>query len=1062
MRVHSLTATAFGPFAGTVRVDLDDLSRDGLFLLCGPTGSGKTSLLDAIAFALYGRVPGARGQEKRLRSDHAVDSVRTEIVCVLTLRGERIRITRRPEQLRPKARGGGSTKDQALLHVQRQVSGAWEPVSTRLDEGGEYLRNQIGLTPEQFWQVVLLPQGEFAEFLRAEPDQRAKVLETLFDTRRFTDVEDWLAEHARAARAALAVAQDCVDRLLHRVEQATRGLNAPQPEGEIPSMPATEEPAHVRRYVAGQLARADVHLSVASAEDAATRAALAAAETACDQARRAVRSVDRLLAACRQRDFLDDRAESLAGHRTRIAAAARAEPLRPLVEADSAACELVSRAAADLTKAYADLAGLDSGELRPIRLQPGDEQGSGQPELVSVSKSETAAAGLRRWSRVLRDEVARLADLEAASVVVETDERRLVGLVEAQDRRQASLDELNDISRHVPVALADLESRRDAARASAAEVKHPSTALTAAQARLEAGTQARELTSLVAAARAQQVHDERAALAAKAHWLSLREARLAGIAAELAGQLADGQDCPVCGSFEHPAPAAPATRIVTASDERAAAEGYERMEEARDQAAAHAIELQGALDVCASVTSGATLTALRKDLAAALSADLAARSAAEQLPSLIAEHAALLTGRSELAEQTATLTAAQSADRAAASELSSQVRSGRLRLDKARGQDESLLVRRERLATLAEGAEAVELAWSAHGRAGALASSTRTRLEEQLQRSDFSGTTDAIAALLDQKTRDELTAAIRNHEDSQTGISAELLAASAELQAALSEFAAGPYEREFGPAEVRTQEVSDLSSGMRAIRTALDAEHRGAAQVRDRAVGAISRARAIRGQLGELHVLLNQALVESEPLREASTQASALAALAAGGGANLKKMRLRSYILAARLEQVASAATARLRQMSSGRFGFVHSDDLRGGNRRSGLSVDILDSHTGTQRPTKTLSGGESFMAALALALGLADVVTAESGGITLDTLFVDEGFGGLDPDALDAVMTVLDELRQSGRVVGIVSHVEELRTRVPMQLHIQTSSHGSTLDQSEALGQLGMSLQAG
>jgi len=168
-------------------------------------------------------------------------------------------------------------------------------------------------------------------------------------------------------------------------------------------------------------------------------------------------------------------------------------------------------------------------------------------------------------------------------------------------------------------------------------------------------------------------------------------------------------------------------------------------------------------------------------------------------------------------------------------------------------------------------------------------------------------------------------------------------------------------------------------------------------------------------------------------------------------------MRLRSYVLAARLEQVALAATARLRQMSSGRFGFVHSDDLRGGNRRSGLSVDILDSHTGTQRPTKTLSGGESFMAALALALGLADVVTAESGGITLDTLFVDEGFGGLDPASLDAVMTVLDELRQSGRVVGIVSHVEELRTRVPMQLHIQTSSHGSTLDQSETAGTLAM-----
>jgi len=227
-------------------------------------------------------------------------------------------------------------------------------------------------------------------------------------------------------------------------------------------------------------------------------------------------------------------------------------------------------------------------------------------------------------------------------------------------------------------------------------------------------------------------------------------------------------------------------------------------------------------------------------------------------------------------------------------------------------------------------------------------------------------------------------------------------------------------------------------------------------------VADLGRARAIRDQLGELQVLLDQACAECAPLLEASLDATALASLAAGGGANLKKMRLRSYVLAARLEQVAAAATSRLRQMSSGRYGFVHSDDLRGGNRRSGLSVDILDSHTGTQRPTKTLSGGESYMASLALALGLADVVTAESGGIELDTLFVDEGFGSLDPDSLDAVMTVLDELRQGGRVVGIVSHVEELRTRIPMQLQIQTSSNGSTMDQSELPGDLGVGLLAG
>ncbi len=296
MRVHSLAVTAFGPFADTVRVDLDELSRDGLFLLCGPTGAGKTSLLDAIAFALYGRVPGARGQEKRLRSDHAMPAVRTEVVCELTLRGQRVRITRRPEQTRPKARGGGTTKDQALLHIQREVDRAWEPVSIRLDEGGDYLRAQVGLSAEQFWQVVLLPQGEFAEFLRAEPDQRAKVLETLFDAGRFTAVEDWLAEHARTVRAALTQAQDTVDRLLHRVEQVARALPVTGSGAAIPARPATEDPDDVQAYLLGQLDRASAQFVAAQAQDEATRTRLVSAETGPNRARRAVRAVDRLLA----------------------------------------------------------------------------------------------------------------------------------------------------------------------------------------------------------------------------------------------------------------------------------------------------------------------------------------------------------------------------------------------------------------------------------------------------------------------------------------------------------------------------------------------------------------------------------------------------------------------------------------------------------------------------------------------------------------------------------------------------------------------------------------------
>jgi len=1074
MRVHSLTVTAFGPFADTVRVDLDELSRDGLFLLCGPTGAGKTSLLDAIAFALYGRVPGARGQEKRLRSDHAMPAIRTEVVCELTLRGERVRITRRPEQTRPKARGGGTTKDQALLHIQREVDRAWEPVSIRLDEGGDYLRAQVGLSAEQFWQVVLLPQGEFAEFLRAEPDQRAKVLETLFDAGRFTAVEDWLAEHARTLRAALTQAQDTVDRLLHRVEQVARALPVTGSRAAIPARPATEDPDDVRAYLLGQLDRASAQLVAAQAQDEATRTRLVSAETGPNRARRAVRAADRLLAVCSQRDFLEARSEHVADQRTRLAAALGAEPLRPFLDAVDTDRTRTAAAAANLADTYSDLTGLDVATQCPVRLQPAGAAATDQPELTSISGSGSAGPELRRWSRNLRDEVARLEGLEVEWAGVEAAESMLAKLAEQQARRGTSLADLQEISRRLPAALADVEARRDAARLAAAQMDHTAARLTAAQARVEAATRTKALGKLIGTAESVHIASQRTVLSAKARWLTLRQTRLAGIAAELAGQLCDGRNCPVCGSAEHPAPAQPADAAVTAKDEQAAADRHDSLEQVCLREAASVLELRREYDACCSVTSGASLAAVRAELSVAGTADAAARAAAQQLPDLIREYADLVAGREDVAAQLGVLAQAQVEDRTTTKEITARVGAGRRRLDKARGHDASLTARRERLTALAEAAEAVEQAASVSASAVATALHTREAVEDRLQRCGFHSAAAAAAALLDENTRNGLTRAIREHEDSQTRVSAELISATEEVDGALAELDDLPrYPRpagilagvpgEFAPSSAPvTGVVSDLGRQVAEVRTLLEREHEAAARTRDEAVAALSRARAVQSQLNELQVLLDQALAECAPVLDASVEADALAALAAGGGANVKKMRLRSYVLAARLEQVAAAATTRLRQMSSGRYGFVHSDDLRGGNRRSGLSVDILDSHTGTQRPTKTLSGGESFIASLALALGLADVVTAESGGIALDTLFVDEGFGSLDPDSLDAVMTVLDELRQGGRVVGIVSHVEELRTRVPMQLQIHTSSHGSTLDQSDVPGDLSARLLAG
>jgi exonuclease SbcC len=198
--------TAFGAFAGTEQVVFDDL--DGLFLLHGETGAGKTTLLDAIAFALYGRVPGERGTARRLRSDHAAPGTATEVELEATLGGRRLRITRRPEQQRQKKSGAGRTREQASVRLEEQAAdGGWAARSTRVGEADREIADLIGMSAEQFFQVVLLPQGQFAQFLHAKAQEKEALLQQLFDADRFSRVEDWLADRRRATDKEVAAAR---------------------------------------------------------------------------------------------------------------------------------------------------------------------------------------------------------------------------------------------------------------------------------------------------------------------------------------------------------------------------------------------------------------------------------------------------------------------------------------------------------------------------------------------------------------------------------------------------------------------------------------------------------------------------------------------------------------------------------------------------------------------------------------------------------------------------------------------------------------------------------------
>jgi exonuclease SbcC len=387
-----------------------------------------------------------------------------------------------------------------------------------------------------------------------------------------------------------------------------------------------------------------------------------------------------------------------------------------------------------------------------------------------------------------------------------------------------------------------------------------------------------------------------------------------------------------------------------------------------------------------------TLAAARRDLETLLAARYAST-------------VALASGREELVRRRAEL--------AAAEEALAQLRG---RLATAQGEDPDLPARIRRLTTEAERCEALVEAEGAELRARTAADAAREHAEVRVTQAGFPDLLTAADALLDPGRAASTRRRVTEHDQQWSVVTATL---------------AEP-------------ELADLAP--RPDLTAITESCRSATEVREESVAALAEARRRTAALDGLAADLTAVEVELDERRIAAEQVATLADLVNGRGQNTLKMRLQSFVLAARLEQVAEVASRRLLDMSGGRYTFLHSDVQGRHGARGGLGLDVLDEYTGARRPTKTLSGGESFMASLALALGLADVVTAESGGVQIDTLFVDEGFGTLDPRALDAVMTVLDELRRGGRTVGVISHVEELRTRIPSRLEVLTGRDGSRL----------------
>ncbi|WP_030292783.1 AAA family ATPase [Streptomyces sp. NRRL F-5681] len=998
MRLHRLSITAFGPFGATQEVDFDALSSAGLFLLHGPTGAGKTSVLDAVCFALYGAVPGARQSPgASLRSDHAPPGLPTEVQLELTVGGRRLEVTRSPSQPRPKKRGEGFTMEKAQSRLRGyDPERGWHALSTSHQEIGEELTQLIGMSRDQFCQVVLLPQGDFARFLRADAEARGRLLGRLFDTRRFAAVEERLAELRRGAEAKVTAADERVLALAQRTAQAAG------PAG-VEAAPVTARPGEPGLAEA-VLAWAAIARSTAREQLDTAHAALAAAEGRQQAARRALEA-ERELARLQQRyaetlrraEALEERRGEHDACQERLERARRADRVAPALELREEA-ERAYRAASD---------GLDRAR-----------------SLLSPELRDAGADRLAELERTFQQELYALdAAREAEERSAEIDGERL------RLNREARADD--ELISDADAWLADwdttrtaLKERVDASQEAATRAEQLAGLLAPARRRLDAAHRRDALAADVRQAEDRLTGAREQELDARKTWLDLRERRLRGIAAELASGLVAGEPCTVCGSAEHPAPASPGDGHVDRAAEERALAAQRSAEEARahaEQQLGRVRERHAAAETEARGDDGHTSLAvvelhsladrLADEHAEAHRLAAATNPAREALAAAEREHAERLERRQEAHGRMSARTAAREALDAEQARLQERIAA-------ARGASASVAEHADRLtrrvARLADATTAVH----AEQEAARRRKEADDRLSDAAFKAGFDTPEAAAATLLGAAGQREL----QHRVDAWQAEAAAVADRRAERDA--REAAERPAARPEAAESVH-------ETAERLLREAASARA------------------AARDRCAELDRLSEQAADEVRrlgPVRQEYERIARLAGLAAGTSAdNERKMRLESYVLAARLEQVAAAATARLRRMSSGRYTLVHSD-ARTGGRRAGLGLHVVDAWTGGERDTATLSGGETFFASLALALGLADVVTEEAGGVRLDTLFIDEGFGSLDDQTLDEVLDVLDSLRERDRSVGIVSHVADLRRRIPARLEVVKERQGSSV----------------
>ncbi len=1009
MRPLSLSLSAFGPYAEKTFLDFSVLENKSLFLIHGPTGAGKSSLLDAMCFALYGETSGGEKDVKGVRSDFALAGEPTEATFDFLLGARHYRVFRSPEQDRPKRRGEGTTRQLAQAVLSRVENGHETVLADRWSAVTDEVSRIMGFDVLQFRQVVVLPQGQFRKFLLSGSAERQKILETLFRTRLYRDIEEALKEEARSLKTAydeqrqkrtvFLESENAADEnaLRHEIDALEADVKArtlslqilkeEEAQAQAGLLKARElqtrftERDAARQGLNGLLSRkpdmaAMKHRADLAAKALSLRDSLKNSDARKGELSDAQTKHDRLKTRLAQAEAQQDEAEkAYALEKKRetetLADRSRLDVLKSLVGQITACDEAVKNHDAAV-RVFKDL----DGQAKILRDRVKHLTGSLENLNTQLQKKKEGASRC--------DMLLQRADYLSRLVSKQKEHKDLIA------RKNKDADALE----HQKSVLKDFESRRDSARS---------------------------------------IYE---------NTLNLFHA---GQAAVLARTLEAGKPCPVCGSTEHPSPHSTGQSVPDEKTLKKTKSDLDSLEvKIREQSetvrilgerytglARHVSVLAAELDTHPDHTglqAADQLAGTQIELNAALADKKALDLLARDVESTAAETEA---GKNELAdlEKKRTDVEQNGAALKAVADLrlsaippehrdAASVVSGIANLEKKLAERQTALEtaeirRNDGASNLAALRESLKAAGDIVTLCRDRAQSAAADLDHRIQAEGFTCLADVLAAMTDAGHIDELTASVKRFDEALTAAEDRLARAEAACT------------------DLSPPDVDSLETRLDGIKIRLEA-----------AAGEKSRFETLVQRKTNTAASVAQCRLRMADVEKEYAVTGAMADMASGK--NPAGMTFQRYVLSALLDDVLFSAGRHLKSMSRNRFDLLRARDRSDMRSAGGLDLLVSDDHTGTTRPVATLSGGESFLASLSLALGLADVVQSYAGGIRLDTLFVDEGFGSLDPESLDLAMRTFADLQVNGRLVGIISHVPELKERMAARLEVTPGRRGS------------------